>query len=265
MSSEYHISLNEEETSWLISIYDSDLNFDHEDSDSEIARINTGENSLKPMSKRIAFSRCDSVGASAFDLLHLDDEKQIDVGKPRGLNRRQNMKLRKYARMSLFIAAAPDFQPPNLKRCYRLSESPSKKWSSLEATTFSRIIESTAFPHVLSFLSEGDLTHSVSLVSTRFADVTAEALGNLMLVSVGCNATCWKTKQLSNESDHTDLTDHNDTSILEKASVAKSMEKGWQCLMHQFPWAQFLSDGAFKRVYKVWNNYCGSYEAISVM
>lgn len=248
-------------------MYDTDLNIEHDEYDCEIACINSeslhDKCSTKPMSKRIAFARCDSVGASAFDLLHLDDDKQIDNGKPRGQNRRRNMKLRKYARMSLFIAAAPDFQPPNLKRCYRLSETPTKKWSPSRATPFSCITESAVFSHVLSFLNEGDLVHSVSLVSTRFADVAAEALGNLMLVSVGCDPSKRRTKRLSNESEYSDLSDHDVP--LGQSSLATSMEKGWQCLMHQFPWAQFLSDGAFKRVYKVWNNYCGAYEAMSVM
>lgn len=265
LCSEYHITLDEEEKSSLMAIYDSDISFNHEDFDNEIACINGSLEdsfSTKTMSKRITFTRCDSVGASAFDLLHLD-EKQIEDGYPIGQNRRRNMKLRKYARMSLFIAAAPDFQAPHLKRCYRLSETPTKKWSPSKATHFSSITESTAFSHVLSFLNEGDLIHSVSLVSTRFADVAAEALGNLMLVSVGCDPLR-RSRRLSNESDHSDLSDNHDV-IFSKSSVAKSMEKGWQLLMHQFPWAQFLSDGAFKRVYKVWNNFCGAYEAISVM
>lgn len=260
LCSEYHIMLDEEEKSCLVAIYDSDMNLNDEDFDSEIACINGSieDNfSTQAMSKRIAFARCDSVGASAFDLLHLDE------GHPMGQDRRRNMKLRKYERMSLFIAAAPDFQPPHLNRCYRLSETPTKKWSPSKATHFSSITESTAFSNVLSFLNEGDLIHSVSLVSTRFADVAAEALGNLMLVSVGCDPLR-RSRRLSNESDHSDLCNNHDV-IFGKSSVAKSMEKGWQLLMHQFPWAQFLSDGAFKRVYKVWNNYCGAYEAISVM
>ena len=268
LCSEYHLALGEEEISSLIAMCDSDLNFDNEDYDNEIALINSesiDDNcSNKSMSKRIAFARCDSVGASAFDLLHLD-EKHLDDRNPLGQNRRRNVKLRKYARMSLFISAAPDFQPPNFKRCYRLSETPTKKWSPSKATPFSSITESTAFSHVLSFLNEGDLIHSVSLVSTRFADVAAEALGNLMLVSVGCDPSRRiDRKKISNESDHSDSSCKYEV-LLGQTSLAKSMEKGWQCLLHQFPWAQFLSDGAFKRVYKVWNKYCGAYEAISVM
>jgi hypothetical protein len=114
-------------------------------------------------------------------------------------------------------------------------------------------------------LSERDLIHSASLVSTRFADVAAEALGNLMLASVGCDP--WtkgkKTDSLGDADDYS-LTDAQGISRWH-TSVAKSLEIDWPCLLHQFPWAQFLSDGAFKKVFKVWNYRCGAYEALSVM
>mmetsp|Transcript_8999 Transcript_8999/g.19432 ORF Transcript_8999/g.19432 Transcript_8999/m.19432 type:complete len:124 (-) Transcript_8999:812-1183(-) len=68
-----------------------------------------------------------------------------------------------------------------------------------------------------------------------------------MLVSVGCDPTL------------------NDRTNIEHSPVAKSMERSWPYLMERFPWAMFLSEGAFKRVYKVWNRYGGAYEALSVM
>ena len=37
-------------------------------------------------------------------------------------------------------------------------------------------------------------------------------------------------------------------------SVAQSMQCSWNFLTDSFPWAMFLGEGAFKRVYKVWNN-----------
>jgi len=169
--------------------------------------------------------------------------------------------MQKYIRKSLSIATLPDFQPPN-SHPYRLSETPKKNLSLSNATPFGIITESNLFLVVLSFLEGGDLIHSVSLVSTRFADFAAEALGNLMLVSVGCEPYSSGAKFLS---DHSDLMDNHDLSLVGQPSLSKSMEKGWQCLIRQFPWAMYLSDGAFKRVYKVWNDYCGAYEAISVM
>ena len=169
-------------------------------------------------------------------------------------HRRRRMKLQKYQRMS------------KLKRCYRLSKTPTKKRVSLNETYINSITESLIFSYVHSFLSERDLVHSASLVSTRFADVAAEALGNLMLVSVGCDP--WTIgKKTSNSLDDADdyfLTDAQGISS-RHWSVAKSLEKDWHYLLHQFPRGQFLSDGAFKKVFKVWNNRCKAYEAVSVM
>ena len=42
-------------------------------------------------------------------------------------------------------------------------------------------------------------------------------------------------------------------------------DRPWQYLTSNFPWACFLSEGAFKRVYKVYNDSIGVEEAVSVM
>jgi hypothetical protein len=268
LSAKYQIGLDEDDRSFLFAFYNSRLNTEKDDEDSEVASINgdSEDDEFPPeiMSRPIFLSRCDSVGASALDLLHLDDIPS-DVGKALGHDRRRTMKLQKYRRMSMCVAAAAELIQPKLKRCYRLSETPTKKRISLNETYINRIMESHIFSHVLSFLSERDLIHSASLVSTRFADFAAEALGNLMLVSVGCDP--WtrgiKTDNLCDADDYS-LTDVRGISRWH-SSVAKSLEKGWPYLMRQFPWAQFLSDGAFKKVFKVWNHQCGAYEALSVM
>ena len=77
-----------------------------------------------------------------------------------------------------------------------------------------------------------------------------------MLVSVGCDP-------LSHGNADDDSSSGADAPV--HSSMAKSMERDWPYLMDRFPWAKFLSDGAFKRVYKVWNNQCRAYEALSVM
>jgi serine/threonine protein kinase len=43
------------------------------------------------------------------------------------------------------------------------------------------------------------------------------------------------------------------------------MERSWHFLNDKFPWATFLSEGAFKRVYRVWNSTVNAEEAVSVM
>ncbi len=267
------MDLDEEDESSLYAHYYADAGIDDEvdsDDDSEIASINgnsSEEDDEFPTSaltsKKLGLARCDSVGASALDLLHLDD-KLKDLGQSLGHDRRRTIKLRKYARMSLCVAAASDFLQPKLKHCYRLSESPTKKRFSLRGTPINSIMDSTAFSHVLSYLTESELIHSATLVCTRFADVAAEALGNLMLVSVGCDPSSGSTINDDSSLEEVDMAETQDNQTT-KSSFAKQMERSWPHLMRQFPWAQFISDGAFKRVYKVWNNRCAAYEALSVM
>ena len=269
------MTLDEGDEAYLFAFYDADVNVDDDDDDDDTVVASVNRESLDEfptefpiespdfMSKKIGFARCDSVGASALDLLHLDDKvKHLSPI----FDRRRTMKLRTYRRMSLCVAVASDFLQPKLKRCYRLSESPSTKQSLLEGTHIKSIVDSTAFSCALSFLNEGELIHSASLVCTTWADAAAEALGNLMLVSVGCDPSV-NDKTNDDCSSEADESDFVDTQAVppENSSVAKSMERGWPYLMERFPWAKFLSDGSFKRVYKVWNDYCGAYEAISVM
>jgi hypothetical protein len=66
------------------------------------------------------------------------------------------------------------------------------------------------------------------------------------------------------------LEDHSTSQFIEDAekplhSVARSMERSWQYLNTLHPWGCFLSEGAFKKVYKVYNARVGVDEALSVM
>jgi len=265
LSAQHRMVLDGEDESSLFAFYEADANLsdDNDDDNSELASINRESMDEFPtefMSKKIGFTRCDSLGASAFNLLNLEDKvKYFDCELSPILDRRRTLKLRKYARMSLCAAAASDFlQQPKFKRC-----------NSLKGTSIHSIVDSTAFSCVLSFLNEGELIHAASLVCTTWADAAAEALGTLMRVSVGCDPSL--NDKIAEDDCSSDGADENDfvdmqTNVSPRhSSVAKSMERDWPYLMARFPWAKFLSDGSFKRVYKVWNNHCGAYEAISVM
>ena len=48
-------------------------------------------------------------------------------------------------------------------------------------------------------------------------------------------------------------------------SISPNLLSNWRGMQHTFPWGLFLADGAYKRVYKVWNNVKHRMEAISVM
>ncbi|KAL7493359.1 hypothetical protein ACHAWT_002422 [Skeletonema menzelii] len=230
------------------------------------SRMNCGVDELQTR-KRIGFQRHGSVGASAFAHLHIDDD---DVKATSAQHQNEDMKrakkLRKMRRMSLFAAASGFLQP---SRRFRLSVSPSKKVLPLacveedDDVPFEHIMECQAFSAILSFLSEGELLHTASLVSSAWADASAEALGNLMLISVGCSPSLISD---SHDDESSDVED-DDMKVAAKSTApkAKSMQKKWTDVINTFPWANFLSDGAFKRVYKVWNDALRSYEAISVM
>lgn len=268
LSAQNQMSLDADDESYLFSFYEADADIDDDDDavDSEVCSINRdslGDFPTESTPRKIGLSRCESVGATAMDLLNLDDNPSFD--------RRRTMKLRKYARMSLCVAVASDYlHQPKLKRKNRMSEPP-RKWSfsTGSSTPINSIMDSNnSFSVVLSFLNEGELLHAASLVCTEWADRAAEALGNLMLVSVGCDPSL-NDKEADDDfssdgaGEAEPVDDQADVSAF--SSVAKSMERDWPYLMHRFPWAKFLSDGSFKRVYKVWNDNCGAYEALSVM
>ena len=48
-------------------------------------------------------------------------------------------------------------------------------------------------------------------------------------------------------------------------SISPNLLSNWRGMQQTFPWGLFLADGAYKSVYKVWNNVKHRMEAISVM
>lgn len=119
---------------------------------------------------------------------------------------------------------------------------------------------------VFSFLTESQLMLNASPVCTKWSDVATDALANLMLISVGCsNALINGTHEDDISDDCVSVDEIENCEITVSNSVAKSMQRSWDFLCSRFPWAMFLSEGSFKRVYKVWNRSIQREEAISVM
>lgn len=121
---------------------------------------------------------------------------------------------------------------------------------------------------VFSFLKEHELLCTASLVCTQWADCATDAHASLMLFSVGCTTDfiyghnsgteeCWD--------DDNSLEDATNEILLTNNSVACSMQRPWEYLTKKFPWGNFLSEGTFKQVYRVWNTSVKAEEAISVM
>lgn len=116
---------------------------------------------------------------------------------------------------------------------------------------------------ILSFLNETELQCTASLVCSTWADAATEALASLMLISVGCSNDP-EVDDNDNESTVTDeLASQNDNQP--PCSAALSMQRSWDYILDKFPWGAYLSEGTFKRVFRVWNASVKAEEAVSVM
>lgn len=110
---------------------------------------------------------------------------------------------------------------------------------------------------ILGYLQEPELLQTASLVCSTWSDLATQAHANLMWMSVGC---------LDSSSDNDDVSiDEGEQSASLAQYVPGLMERPWDFLISTFPWACFLSEGAFKQVYKVYNRTFGVEEAISIM
>lgn len=110
---------------------------------------------------------------------------------------------------------------------------------------------------ILGYLQEHELLQTASLVCSTWSDIATQAHANLMWMSVGCFES-------SSDNDDTSV-DEGEQSVSSAQPVPGLMERPWDYLTSTFPWACFLSEGAFKQVYKVYNHTFGVEEAISIM
>lgn len=111
---------------------------------------------------------------------------------------------------------------------------------------------------VFSFLSEKDLMSSSSLVCSQWYDASATAYARLMMASV----------RYCEENDEMMYEESSSKPEIEDNQTGKNValtSRGWGYLTTRFPWGVFLSEGGFKRVYKVYNTSVNAEEAISVM
>lgn len=97
---------------------------------------------------------------------------------------------------------------------------------------------------IFDFLGENELLSVVGLVSRKWADAATHSHANLMMLSVDA---C------------------DDERVDETNAATAALRRSWDYMMTTFPWACFLSEGAFKRVYKVFNRTRQEEEAVSVM
>ncbi|KAG7361353.1 protein kinase domain containing protein [Nitzschia inconspicua] len=108
---------------------------------------------------------------------------------------------------------------------------------------------------ILDFLQEKELLLSASLVSRRWFEAATNSHANLMLSCVGCESDDFESESYREALPSTQQANH----------ALSLMERPWEYLTSTFPWASFLSEGAYKRVYKVFNRKFRVEEAVSVM
>lgn len=231
--------------------------------------------------------RRSSVGASEFAGLHLYEETDEVQDK---MKRRRMLSFAKHRRVSLCATALPSVRPmpasrkslfarPSLSTMlssreslmrFEPSELPMVTSEESEAdfedasSPIAALQNPTVLSAIFSYLRESDLLCSASVVCSSWADIATEAHATLMLVSVGC-PTSMVNPTTRQESGYDSDEDSSNGEEVVAHSVALSMERPWKYIVSQFPWACFLSEGAFKRVYKVWNSATQSSEAVSVM
>jgi hypothetical protein len=131
--------------------------------------------------------------------------------------------------------------------------------ASLPGSAYDIALKDEDIMHLIfGYLNEYELMCTASLVNSKWADAAAHAHANLMMLSIGC---------AGDEGEIGDDESIDDQSLKGKETCAVSgiVERPWQYLVESYPWACFLSEGAYKSVYKVFNYTHKVEEAISVM
>jgi serine/threonine protein kinase len=122
---------------------------------------------------------------------------------------------------------------------------------------------------ILLFVPDAERVQTMSLVCTKWSEsVTtsqtmevSDKLGALMLSDREFQGEGYEDDESSADGD-------NDNRLCQTLSTQHNLhmdDRTWDYLNSQFPWACFLSEGAFKQVYKVYNSTVGEEEVISIM
>jgi len=228
----------------------------------------------------IGHNRTSSIGASAFSGLNLNDLAS-DEDK---LMRKRMSSFAKHRRVSICAAVLPPVGSIPVRRQTTFANrgpgslSPRNDFQSrmlLVRPRFSSMIPAeivqspvdvvcnnvTVLSNIFSFFSEQELLCYASPICTTWADAATASHACLMLTSMGFSTSLADSDSYGGGGGE-ELREADDSLV---QSVAKSMERSWKFLMSQFPWACYLSDGSYKKVFKVYNSTLNASEALSVM
>jgi hypothetical protein len=151
---------------------------------------------------------------------------------------------------SLLPESSPEFFSPKSFEPHGLRQ---RKTAQVK---ISPLDDSSILERILDHLQEKELLLSASLVSTKWFEVATISHANLMLSCLGCE---------SQDCDGSDCLETTNNLLQEPNHALSLMERPWGYLTTTFPWACFLAEGAYKRVYKVFNHKFSVEEAVSVM
>ena len=178
------------------------------------------------------------------------------------------------SRKSLFIrpprASVLPTRPPLVEKLSLVPNFPSSELAASKEPMLENIIDcpvtaaldkAEIVEAILGYLQEPELLQTASLVCSTWSDLATQAHANLMWMSVGC----LESSSDNDVDNDVDSVDEGEQSASLAQYVPGLMERPWDFLISTFPWACFLSEGAFKQVYKVYNHTFGVEEAISIM
>jgi hypothetical protein len=125
-----------------------------------------------------------------------------------------------------------------------------KLWlSSFQKSNFA-LQDDYILERILAYLHERELVLAAGLVSTKWFEVATTSHANLLLARLLCdNQDC----------------DSSSNFLAESNRKMSLIERNWDYLTTNFPWACFLAEGGYKKVYKVFNKKLNVEEAVSVM
>eukprot|EP00977_Amphora_coffeiformis_P006730 scaffold1484_cov173-Amphora_coffeaeformis.AAC.8 len=228
-----------------------------------------------PMSEDVDVMKGRASHLSIEDVVE-EQDSMIEEDEVDRVQRRKRASLAKHHRVSLCAAASMESPRiifprksifPTIVESVPMKETPllsSKTHKFPEVRTTDQQISSTSFfkddallDTVFSFLTEKDLMRSTSLVCSHWYDASATAYARLMMASVGY-------REESDEIEAGEYSSENCDGGISDRNIALT-SRGWEYLTTRFPWGMFLSEGGFKRVYKVYNTAVNAEEAISVM
>lgn len=184
-----------------------------------------------------------------------DNENTTEEKEVSRKNRKRMNNASKRNRISLFAAATGAKASLLSKQCHVMTlhdernvveEKTSDALSTgrlllaSERAITERLLSASEKPisHIFSFLNASDLMTKVLPVCKNWADWSSNAHANMLK----CSASSMNPEQPSMMS-----------------------QKSWNSIHKLFPWARFLAEGGFKKVYRVFNASVGMDEAVAVM